>query len=229
MISHALSRRERIIIVPDVVDEEAARHFSEEFEIWIVANGLRELIDTLSNFLTELHIANSLVLGKVQPQGLTRFRTQIDRMSVREQLSETCDQIEHPNEFSPIVETWRKARNCLTHRMGIVERADCDDGAETLTVRWRGLQFVVVEPDGQETILDLDGPEPNVFENGGVAHFRVVEKAATFALGQPIKITGHQLSEICLTVQTLVDQLTQASSNAAVATGVTIGERRADI
>jgi hypothetical protein len=113
--------------------------------------------------------------------------------------------------------------------MGIVEGADCDDGAEILTVRWRGLQFVVVEPDGKETLLNPDGQDENVFENGGVAHFRVVEKTATFALGQPIKITGHQLSEICLTMQTLVDQLTLASSNAAVAAGNPIGERQAEI
>jgi hypothetical protein len=210
-ISHALSHSERVILVPDEVSPETSRHFAEEFGAWIVGNGLRELIETLSIFLTRLHTASALIARRIE---IVKEEARFEMKSIREQLAAVCELLGVVNSYTSIVESWRKARTCLAHRLGVVAQTDGDENANVLTVRWRGLQLRAVEPDGKVTVLNLNTAGNPYFEHGASIEISVLGKSVEFELGQPIRLTGHQLSEICWTAQELSRDLI-ANSEAA--------------
>jgi hypothetical protein len=70
---YELSDISPIHLVPSNVPEETIAHFKTEFGRWIVANGLRELIETFALFLDRTHNA---CLFMASHKGKISFETQ---------------------------------------------------------------------------------------------------------------------------------------------------------
>jgi hypothetical protein len=63
----------QIQLLPEHVDAKTLSHFKEEFKTWVVGNGLRELVETFSVFLEQLHEACFLIDNYTVPITLQRL------------------------------------------------------------------------------------------------------------------------------------------------------------
>lgn len=64
--------------IPTNVDDKTLNHFKEEFGVWVIRNGLRELIETYTVFLDEVHVA-CLYMGVIRRKFEAEEAKKIDR------------------------------------------------------------------------------------------------------------------------------------------------------
>ncbi|MEX2490500.1 MAG: hypothetical protein WD425_01940 [Nitrospirales bacterium] len=116
---------------------------------------------------------------------------------------------------TPYLESLAYARNCITHRHGIVAETDLKNGASELTIEWKGMDVFVSTPDGEEiTIIPSGGREEIFLKDGGNGKLRVdVVRTLKFAQGQMIQLSPHHLAEICWFVQRMSRQFIQETQS----------------
>ncbi len=119
------------------------------------------------------------------------------------------------------LESINQARNCLTHRRGIVETRDCQDGAE-LKICWLGMDMVVNTTSGDEFLLDLPLKEPVNLEEGGTVGVRFVERTISFGIGQLIEIEPKALAEICSYLTIEAKEFVRLAINFCITKGVQV-------
>ena len=152
-------------LVPAGVDETTLSSYKEEFELWIVGCGLREMMETFNVFLDEAHH----VCRFLSEHGQTATADTMKRITTKQKeftfyplnrklefMSDTYKvALKEPKYLTSI----NVARNCLTHRRGIVRAEDCSGGQE-LVVYWKGFDFWVETPAGERTPMELPLENP---------------------------------------------------------------------
>jgi hypothetical protein len=105
---------------------------------------------------------------------------------------------------APYLESLAYARNCFTHRHGIVGQADLKNGESELTIKWKGMEVFVSTPEGEEiTIIPSKGRESILLKDGGNVKLRFnIVRTIKFSKGQLIQLSPHDLAEICLFIKT---------------------------
>jgi hypothetical protein len=117
------------------------------------------------------------------------------------------------------------ARNCLTHRAGVVGTKDVKDPTENgLTVRWRRLRGEIVEPSGARKPVTLGA----FVEAGSQIEVGFEEVSKSFLLGSRVEFTSTEFADICLTFSIFaiaVEQAISASQNRRIAAEATTAEK----
>jgi len=189
-------------LVPDNAPSETLKHYKEEFGVWVINNGLRELVEHFALFLDEVH-AHCLLFHRVM---------KIDAFPKHDALQEEFRHkpglgwkirmlkerfgVSLPN--ADLLGTLYEARNCLTHRLGvIVEQRDCgDDGVFHL--RWVGIDAVLLTDSGKEQPIEELVGVP--LEEQASLCIRFSERALSFRPGEVIRLQSRQLAEMCFFV-----------------------------
>ena len=189
--NYQLTHLTKIQLVPNV-EPEAISHFKDEFKIWIEANGFRELVEAFSKYLDELHKACLLIAkGKWEQQRnfeLQGFPNKLNLLQAGFSVGP---------KHAEYLKSLNRARNCLTHRRGLVGQEDLTDGGP-LSVLWLGMDIFVETPNGEKHMLNTI-PEGGVFlPDGGSVKVQMVERERTFAFGTQVKFSTLDLAEICL-------------------------------
>jgi hypothetical protein len=149
-------------------DEATVRSFKREFESWIAGNGLRKLLETFAHFLDQtfeacLTIQDVLANNRVPaPEALKEFEGERfpNKLCVIHQKFQVAP------EMPSFLISLQRARNCLTHRRGVVGPKDCRE-SDSSVVNWRGMDIVVREPTGAETHINDAIKERKILMNGG--------------------------------------------------------------
>ena len=140
-LSHVMDSRVQYILVPPDPAPELKEKFLEEFEVWVIANGLRELVEGYSTFLRNAHSAAFIVSspgGKVSYGDHQSASAAFERRNVAEQSTELCQMLGIENAYEKMFESFRRARNCLAHRNGVVGPVDVGSvEGDSLEIRWR--------------------------------------------------------------------------------------------
>ena len=197
--SYQLSHITHIQLVPENVAEETLRHFKEEFQIWIEAAGLRELTETFAIYLDAVHeictVMDSVRTKKVL-DGIEQKKALFNRKSFREKLGFLAEKFNvRPNHPDFLISLTR-ARNCLTHRLGVVGVKDLNGGNELL-VRWSGIDYFAVTPTGERHDLNAI-PEGGIpLPNGANVMVEFVERSRAFKIGTKVALSTRELAEIC--------------------------------
>lgn len=98
------------------------------------------------------------------------------------------------------------ARNCLTHRGGIVGQKDLKDAADTeMTVHWRRLQFSVSSGNQERPVTAGASVEA-----GETLSVSFVETERRVPVGDRLTIAADEFVEICLTFMLFSMQLEQS-------------------
>lgn len=197
--NYQLTPLTNIQLVPDNISEDSVNHIKEEFRIWIEAGGFRELADTFSVYLDSVHHACyvmksvkdgasvSEVTGanfKYRGQGLpNKLNILNQRFCVR------------PNHEYQLI-SLSKARNCLTHRNGIVEDEDLR-GESEFVVRWYGVDLFIEEPNGNRHLLGEMPPDGLYLSEGGSVKMQFVERVRSFNRGDRLMLSTRDLAEVC--------------------------------
>ncbi len=198
-----LNARYTIRLMPEKVSDENIAEFKRSFGIWIISNGLRELTESSSVFLSEIYQACLIVevaQGKFASGKMPVRRRRFDNKNITEQLTSLSDDYGIQCNFLDHIDSLRHVRNCLTHRRGIVGPRDYNRG-EKLILKWRGMEFVILEDGKQEIVIPLHFDKEIHVEAGGRVGMRMVNKTKEFSKGSLISISETELLEICLTMQ----------------------------
>jgi hypothetical protein len=198
--SFQLSRLTRIQIVPDDISDEALLHFKDEFRLWIEAGGFRELTETFSSYLDSLY-HTCLVLQAVPRKELV---SSIDKTHKKFQFKVFPDKLSVLAQCFSVGPTHRdylvslnRARNCLTHRRGIVGIDDIR-GEANFTVSWRGSAIFGETSSGERNYID-EIPEGGVLlPEGASLMVQLVERKRAFSLGAKLVLSTGDLAEICM-------------------------------
>jgi hypothetical protein len=224
---YELSDISPIHLVPSSVPEETIAHFKTEFGRWIVANGLRELIETFALFLDGAHNAclfMSSHKGKVSFEDATQWQPAFHHKGIADKLkvfeSRFGVKPHHPEHLGTI----QQVRNCFTHRHGIVGKQDCVDGDE-LILKWTGFDIFIETPTGETIDMTLPLKEDIHLKDGGTVCLRFSERVRTFKLGTPVLLEPNDLVEICNFILMSTDQLLASVSEFAKKLGIPDAEQ----
>jgi hypothetical protein len=98
-----------------------------------------------------------------------------------------------------------QARNCIAHRRGIVGGDDLR-GDSQLKIAWWALDTHIETSNGDKILFNPPYPKEGIYiKGGGNVAFTVVDRERQYKIGDFIKLTPTDLSEICL-VATLATQ-----------------------
>lgn len=211
-----------IHLVPSNVPEETITHFKTEFGRWIIANGLRELIETFALFLDKTHNACLFMAShkrKVTFEDATQWQPAFHRKGIKDKLKVFQSRFGVKPNYPEHLGTIQQVRNCFTHRHGVVGKRDCEDGDELL-LKWIGFDIYIETPTGETIDLVLPLKEEVHLKDGGTACLRFSERVRNFKLGTPVNLEPKDLVEICNFVLMSTDQLLTSVSEYAKNLGI---------
>jgi hypothetical protein len=189
-----------IDLVPSNVDSKTIDHFKDEFQLWIIESGFRELLERFALFLDSIH-HHSLLLAtnrnKLSPADAEKLHKKFEYAGVAAKLKQLGETFGMSFQHAHYLETLAKARNCLTHRLGIVGEKDCDSNP-CFELRWRSFDIFADAPDKEEPVnLSLPMKEPIYFREGGTINLQVVDRVRRFSKGEKLSVSSKDLAEIC--------------------------------
>jgi hypothetical protein len=187
-----------------------------EFQSWILANGIRDCVEAVG---PTLEWARKFCFLWTQPGDVTikedgsmRLGAKIKGEDWNTEIVEGARKFDFmglPNKLnhlkqkydfdlpalSQYILTLNSARNCLSHRRGIVGHEDVNDpAASVFEIKWRRLEFRV-KKNGKEEILEL----PAHIEGGSLLSMAYVDASKQFQLGTKITITPDEFVEMAMT------------------------------
>jgi hypothetical protein len=89
-----------------------------------------------------------------------------------------------------------RARNCLTHRRGVVGDDDLR-GATEFSIQWLGLNMFIEEPNGTRHPFDETPPDGLYLPEGGTVIAQFAERRRLFKRGEKVILSTRELAEIC--------------------------------
>lgn len=190
------------------LSDKELNQFTEEFRIWVTGNGLRELIETFDIFLEQLYSVVLIVEAWRQKKAYDQNKQSVFN---KRGTPEKIDELENfgiRTAFKDDIISVKRARSCLTHRLGVVNRRDIND-SEGLKVRWRVLELYGKNEDGSEFVPDLDqlAAGPIEFPRGSAVNMRNAPRSKTFSMGSRIIFEPSEIKEICFWFLLLVDEI----------------------
>ena len=211
---YQLSRETFFRIIPDNVDDSQIEGFKAHFEHWIISCGLRELIETFSVYLTA--IFKSCLLASIHKKKLEindpeKRLESFKWKGVEKQLKTLRTQFGVETTKGIYFKSINQARNCITHRRGIVGQEDLRND-NSLKMCWWALDPFIETPAGQ--VISMAPPFPKeglLLKDGGTFCVKVIEKELEFQMGEVIKLSPNDLSEICMVVTLATDEILKST------------------
>ena len=200
--SYQLAPITQIEVLPSNLNDDSISHLKREFALWIIAGGLNELIEGFESFLERIHLIPLVIKlknGTMTHLEARKERKQFTHGGLKDKFSLLREKHNLILGNTPCLESLAFARNCFTHRHGIVGQVDLKNGESELTVEWKGMEVFVSTPEGEEIPIIPSGEKESIFlKQGGTIKLRPnVVRSCKFSKGQLIHLTPHNLAEIC--------------------------------
>lgn len=203
-INHQLPGFIQLIDVPKKLTPEDRERLKTDFRNWCIGNGFRELIEGMEAFLNALyHViapADLYFKGKPTEKAESAIK-KFEHLGVWEKLTELEKRYGFKTGMGHYYESLTQARNCLTHRKGIVGEKDTRKKGG-LELEWLGIDARIEETDGTEHVITLDtlGPiESSQFNTNDNAKLQLtyVNRSLKFNNGDLLEVPPRSLQEIC--------------------------------
>lgn len=206
--NYQLAPTTQIEVLPANLNNDSISHLKNEFALWIIAGGLNELIEGFESFLMKIHSIPLLInfqKGNIFREEAMKERKNFAYQGLKGKLCLLHEKHNLISENSLYLESLANARNCFTHRHGIVGPEDLKNGASELTVEWKGMEIFVSTPEGEEIpLIPSEGRESIFLQKGGDVKLRPnIVRSLKFSKGQLIHFSPHDLAEICLFIKGL--------------------------
>lgn len=188
-----------IHLLPEALSEGSIQNIKNEFKVWIEAAGLRELCESIEGYLTAIYRCAFLFRasegGRISSGTVIELPPEFERKGLRVKLKILQDEFgvapSHPEHLASL---W-SARNCLTHRRGVVGDNDLDVSGQ-LTIKWLGFDAIYIDNKGNEFPIRHDSLPLHTGEGGHVG-IRVAERIRSFERGSRVGFSAHDLAELC--------------------------------
>ena len=222
---YGLTEITQIQIVPPNADDKTIAHYKEEFGLWIIMCGLRELIETFAVFLDGIQNACLLMAlhqGKMLDREASKFRRNFLRKGVKDKLQLLEENFGVKTQNNEYLICINQARNCLSHRRGVVGVEDCANNDE-LIIKWIGIDIFAETQSGKIIPLEPPLPKEGVFlEAGGKIKAKRVERKLSFKKGTGITLSPRNLAEICNLILWSSNEIKRATIDYAQTIGVPV-------
>jgi hypothetical protein len=189
-----------IELVPSNVDSKTVDHFKEQFQLWIIESGFRELLERFALFLDSVHHHTLLLVTnrqKISPENAKKLHKKFEYVGIAAKLNQMEEDFGMTFRHAHYLATLAQARNCLTHRLGIVGEKDFTSD-NYFELRWQSFDLLADVPDKDEPInLSLPIREPIYFRKGAMINLKIVERVRRFAKGDKLALSSKELAEIC--------------------------------
>ncbi len=178
--------------------------FDEYYRQWIISNGFRDAIESISTFLESANRVLS-IWGLVKKQNSGESVTAEEWKHIFQDAGNKFhrlglpDKIKHINEqhqisvteaLSEQVLSLNIARNCYVHRKGIVSDRDANSDAE-LKVMWTHMHMFLMNEDGEQELI-FGVP----LEKESTVHVKRQQKEKTFPIGTRLNFSVNEVSEM---------------------------------
>lgn len=212
--SYDLSSQTKLKIAPDTEDASLLQEYKDEFQRWVIANGLRELHEAFVEYLEKLNqacLTIDWVAGRLTSHECDLRHKKFHKTGFPEKLKRLREDFDVQTLHEEGLLSLNSARNCLTHRRGVIGSLDVGN-ASGLCLRWRTLEIYFVPADG-EPILNRNIPSGGLDACGGAIESKYVERNFSIGIGQILALEPLQLAEICF----FADEAAVELANSAVA------------
>lgn len=195
---YQLTQITKIQLLPDNIPPEVLNHIKEEFKVWVEGNGFRELVETFSVFLDNIYQVCAAVEAsgkRIEIYDFQKKMKKYGREGFPNKLNILSSNFNVKPQHADYIKSLNKARNCLTHRRGIVGAEDTD--GQYLCVRWLGMNIFIQTPSGEKHPLE-NIPDGGLYlPDGGNVMLQFDERERQFPLGELLKLSTKDLAEIC--------------------------------
>lgn len=217
-------------LLPANISDDSVNEFKREFRVWVIGNGLRELVETWDVLLDKLYsVLLSATWWKTTDRSDQANARAYEKRDARFRKLGTSGKLEVLRkeflvglEFGTEIESIKRARNCLVHRLGVVGPEDIGDGG-TLEVTWRMMELYGYEKDGSEFVPSLDS-FPIEFPVDSPVKLRHRVNAKSLLMGESLEFSEVEVTEICYTFRLAVDQARSALVEAFERMGVQVNQ-----
>ena len=171
-----------------------------EFGRWVLANAFREAVESFGLALDrsyEVLLLCEWTKTRKRPT-IGRFR-EFHHTGVEGKLEILQTEFGIETAAALYFPSLNKARNCLTHRMGIVGPTDCTED-RALVVHYRRMEFVAIEENGREQILPVDSGGTFETKSAFRVALRYKEEECRFALRARLLLEPSDVKHIFWTL-----------------------------
>jgi hypothetical protein len=135
----------KISFVPHEATPDQLREYKTEFGRWILGNGFRETIEAFAVSLDRVYEACLMTKMHTDrtPVSLTGLKT-FHHAGIETKLARLKAEFGIEASGSVYLIALNKARNCLTHRRGVVGERDCDESGK-LILRYKRFDLIFSE------------------------------------------------------------------------------------
>jgi hypothetical protein len=206
------STESNLRLLPDPIPDSLMANIKEEFKLWIQAGGLRELCESLEQYLTGIYrfaaIAAASRGGRISSSAVVEIPKRFSREGLRTKLAMLREDFDVGLQRPELMASLWDVRNCLNHRRGLVGQQDVSGGG-FLEMSWRGIDTLFIDHQGNVTLLEI-GHEPFPTGEGGHIAIRVTDRVRRFTVGDRIDFSPHDLAEICWFALAQSDEIVKA-------------------
>lgn len=220
-------------MIPETVSDETYRDYAEAFKQWTIANGFRELIETFELFLDNVYdVMMQIECWEIaQREGRCNGVQQSKKYGsftwrgVTDKLTQLEQEFGMVTEFNEELDSIKRARNCITHRRGIVGIEDLKRDKtkaiieEQLIIKWHVMEWYGYNQDGSEFVPMID-EWPVQFPKGSPIKVRFPARSKAIPVGHPVDFSPSELNEICFSFLLKTSQVNKAWQKAIQAIGI---------
>ena len=178
--------------------------FHGQYTEWVLSNGFRDAIESVSSFLESAHRVLS-IWGLIEKQNSGRAITGEEWNQIFQDVGNKFhrlglpDKLEHISKIHGIevkdshkeqILSINVARNCYVHRNGIVSDRDLNED-NGLKVKWSRLHTFLQNEDGEQELIP-----GKLVEKESTVCVRFDENEKTFSLNEQLAFTADEMSEI---------------------------------
>lgn len=210
-------------LLPESIEESVLSDWKNEFRVWVVGGGFREMVDNICVFLDRIHEVCRLIDLSSSAEILNKFH----RKGIGGKLLDLNQHLKIGTPNDEQIASFGPIRNCFVHRLG---RVGDDDLKEVDTIILRFFRFnsmfKSISSDKPVLIPDIFDPNSPPFytEEGGHLRLQWTEKILSFTNGELIKISPKDLIEILFFTREWTKGITRSALKFAKSKGVILDE-----
>lgn len=219
---YSLVKETGLQLHPTDFSAKTINSFKSEFKMWIIDCGFRELLERFALYLDEIcHVILFVLTNskKMLPEEAESFYKKFSFVGISKKLGYLKDRFGYNIKTAYLLETLHKARNCMTHRLGVVGELDLCD-TNTLDVKWKKISVFLLDEEGNKQAINYPIKKPFLVEGPSTVSTEYIESKKSFALGDRLNFNTKELSEICHFQTIATDEIYKQTVNFLKFSGV---------
>lgn len=208
MKDFTLSKYTYLDFLPDSISPEYVKHYKEEFKIWMITCGLRELIETFSVYLDKVYetcMYIQYLKGSRSTEEISKCMNNMEHSGLNRKFKLLNDTFNIKTQYLDHLISVNEIRHCLTHYRGIVPERD---GVNGMKLTWIGFQVILERLSGEEVKLPYPLPDGGMHaKDGEQIHMKQLDKRVIFRVNERIVLPVDVLAEICGMMKIITDEI----------------------